>query len=281
MPRVQLCTVIIGIAACVPVQRPVVGMPELVPSREEKVTWLHRTVSLRTMLGRAGIALVTGGTERVLESKQCATGPARSCVRCALLGEHDGLSDSMLEELVEVFARYPVALLDVARIERVVLCKRLDNNGQPGGLADPEERVLYINVQSLLKPGGYSIGYIAETAHHEVYHLFDIPAGKRSFDLEWDQLNANGFVYGSGRRGNFGDLRPFGFVNAYAATAADEDRASTFQFLMARGDELCTLAKDDPTLLAKARVVWRRVAAVTDPEFLRAAVSCAAVLEQR
>jgi hypothetical protein len=279
---VRWLAVVIGVAACAPPQRLVaVRLPELAPSREETMSWLDRTVSLRTTLGRAGIALTTSGIETTLESQECTTGPERRCVRCDLLDEHDGLSDSTLEELVAAFARYPVALLDAAGIERVALCRDLEHRGkQPAGLADTEARVLYVNVQSLLDRGrsGYSIDDIAETAHHEVYHLFDIPAGTRTSDLEWEQLNAHGFAYGTGR-GEPTDPRPFGFVNAYAATTADEDRASTFQFLMVRGEELCALAKDDPTLLAKARVVWKRVAAVADPGFLRTGVSCAAALE--
>lgn len=284
MSRVRLLAVVIGVAACVPSppRTMVVPLPELVPDHDETMGWLDRTVSLRTMLGRAGIALATRGSQTTIESSECAGGPAKRCLRCALLGEHDGLSDTALEELVAAFARYPVEMLDAANIERVALCRRLDtHDGQPAGLADVEGRVLFVNVHSLLDRGrtGYSVDYIAETAHHEVYHLFDIPAGTRTSDLEWARLNAHGFTYGTGR-GELSDPRPFGFVNAYATTNADEDRASTFQFLMVRGEELCALAKDDPTLLAKARLVWKRVAAVADPGFLRAGVSCASELAQ-
>lgn len=270
--------VLMVIAACGPPPR-ATALPELVPE-ERPPTWLDRTVSLRTMLGRAGIALDTGGARRTLASKECETGPARRCVRCTLLDERDGLPDTAMEELVAAFARYPITLLDAAKIERVALCRKLDTNDgedEPAGLADTESRVLFVNVRSLLVPdrAGHSIDYIAETAHHEVFHLLDFPAGPRRIDLEWDQINPNGFVYG----GRKGDGRPFGFVNAYATTNGGEDRASTFQFLMARGQELCDLAMVDPTLLAKARVVWRRIASVADLAFLRAGVSCAGDLD--
>lgn len=259
----------------------VTTLPEIVPEpREPRISWLDRTVSLRTMLGRAGIALDTRGANSSVESKECATGPARRCVRCELLGEQDGLPDTAYEELVTAFQRYPVSLLDAAKIERVALCRELDNDrDHPAGLADTEARVLYVNVHSLLDPSraGFSVDYIAETAHHEVYHLFDLPAGPHAIDIEWERLNANGFSYGTPRL-KLGD-RPFGFVNTYATTNAVEDRASTFQFLMARGAELCDLAKSDPTLLAKSRLVWKRLAAVADLGFLRSAVSCAADLD--
>ncbi len=262
------------VAACGAPPRTVAPLPELIPE-ERPPTWLDRTVSLRTMLGRAGISLDTGGARPFMESKECASGPVRRCVHCTLLGERDGLTDSALEELVTAFARYPIPLLDAAKIERVALCSQLDHDGEePAGLADTESRVLFVNVHSLLTGdrNGYSIDYIAETAHHEVYHLFDFPAGQHRTDVEWEQLNANGFAYGTGRKG---DGRPFGFVNAYATTNGGEDRASTFQFLMARGQELCDLAKLDPTLLAKARVVWKRIATVANLEFLRTGVACA------
>lgn len=278
-PRDVRLLVLFGIAACGPPPH-ATPLPELVPE-ERPPTWLDRTVSLRTMLGRAGIALDTGGPRRIVESKECETGPARRCVRCTLLDERDGLPDSALEELVAAFARYPITLLDAAKIERVALCKRLDTDedDEPAGLADTEARVLFVNVRSLLVPdrAGHSIDYIAETAHHEVFHLLDFPAGPRRADLEWDQINPSGFVYG-GRKSK-SDGRPFGFVNAYATTNGGEDRASTFQFLMARGQELCDLAMVDPTLLAKARVVWKRLASVTDLAFLRAGVACAGDLD--
>ena len=125
-PRDVRLLVLFGIAACGPPPH-ATPLPELVPE-ERPPTWLDRTVSLRTMLGRAGIALDTGGPRRIVESKECETGPARRCVRCTLLDERDGLPDSALEELVAAFARYPITLLDAAKIERVALCKRLDTD---------------------------------------------------------------------------------------------------------------------------------------------------------
>lgn len=278
----RMLALIMGMAACVPPQRQA-NLPELVPEPRE-ASWLDHAVALRTALGRAGIRLEMAGSQSALASKACLEGSERKCVRCELLGEQDQVSASALEELVAAFARYPVALLDAARIDRVALCRRLDTyDDQPAGLADVDSRILFVNVQSLLAAAragsGYSVDYVAETAHHEVYHLFDIPSGTRTSDLEWDELNAHGFAYSN--HGKLSDPRPFGFVNAYATTNGDEDRASTFQFLMARGDELCTLAKDDPTLLAKARVVWKRVSAVSDAGFLRAAAPCADQLERR
>lgn len=270
--RVRL--LVLGLAACVP-SRSTTPLPELVPE-ERDPTWSDQTVALRTQLGRAGISLELGGARGSLETQACATGHA-GCTRCELLAESDGVSESALAELVAAFGRYPVALLDAAKIERVALCRELTSDDEsPAGLADIEGRTLFVNLESLLRHdgSGYSIDYIAETAHHEVYHLFDLPAGPRPFDLEWDELNPHAFTYGKRHR----DARPFGFVNAYAATNAVEDRASTFQFLMARSDELCGLAKDDPTLFAKAAIVWRRIAKASGAGVMGGAASCFADL---
>ena len=262
--------------ACVPPPPTFVVEPELPSTRESN--WLERATSLRTSLGRAGIALEMRGARTQLESSDCAVGKRR-CIRCALIGERDRVSDTALAELVAAFMRYPVEFLDAAKIARVALCKDLNNHSsvEPGGIADPKDRVLYVNLKGLVAGGrgGYSVEEVAQIGHHEIYHLFDLPEVFPRDDFEWEQLNPRGFVYGRHR----GETRPFGFVNAYAATNAVEDRASTFEYLMARGEELCALARIDPKVAGKARLVWRRVAAVANIGFVGAGVSCAAELQ--
>lgn len=259
--------------------RPPEAIPVLPETPPAARSWLAQALDLRTQLGRAGIGLQLGGAERELVA---GCGPARRCLRCELVGEHDRVPDAAFEEVVAAFARYPTALLEAAQIEQVALCRRLVTNGEAvAGLADQDARRLYVSLEPLLAVSAtFSTDVLLETVHHEVYHLLDFAQAptRRVDDPEWNGVNASGFVYGP-RAEDW--TRPFGFVNAYAATNAVEDRASVFQFLMAKPQELCELVEGDPIVAAKARLVWQRLGAVTPLDFVRPTVGCAALLEPR
>jgi hypothetical protein len=94
-------------------------------------------------------------------------------------------------------------------------------------------------------------------------------------DPEWRLQNPLGFVYDAA--GEQAPRRP-GFINPYASTNEIEDRASIYQYLMARPDELCEVAAGDDIVRAKTRLVWSRIAAVVDTTFLRDRAACAASL---
>jgi hypothetical protein len=87
-------------------------------------------------------------------------------------------------------------------------------------------------------------------------------------DPEWRQQNPFGFEYLGVA------AKQAGFVDSYAATNAVEDRASVYQYMMARPDELCEIAQKDPIVRTKSTIIWHRVAAVAGDGFLRARASC-------
>jgi hypothetical protein len=123
-----------------------------------------------------------------------------------------------------------------------------------------------------------TLGDTEETIHHEVFHMLDWEINARDYsdDAEWQVLNPHGFTYGTRKES---DIQP-GFVNTYATTNVYEDRASVFQYLMARPDELCWMAEKDPILAEKTRLLWLRVAAHTDVAFLRQRATCAAWVDE-
>jgi hypothetical protein len=250
--------------------------PEVLPETRTGPSWLAQVTELRTSLGRAGIQLVMRGEQPMMQSTDCAESKRR-CMRCQLLGESDALPSTALDEIVAAFARYPTQLLETSNIKHVALCRKLVLGvKEVDGLADSAGRVLFVSVNSLLEMRvGFDTGVLSETVHHEVFHLLD---RNESIDDEWHGLNASGFVYATRDDQR---ARPDGFVSAYAATNPKEDRASVFQFLMSRPDELCTLAKSDAIVAAKTRLLWQRLGMVADLSFMRGSVPCAASFDQR
>ena len=91
----------------------------------------------------------------------------------------------------------------------------------------------------------------------------------------WRGLNPAGFEYKQPAAGE----RQFGFVNAYASANDFEDRASTFQWLMARPEQLCEIAKGDEIVRAKVNLLWSRIASVVGDDFLRKRAACVTWIE--
>lgn len=84
-----------------------------------------------------------------------------------------------------------------------------------------------------------------ETFFHESYHYIERYIFKRGLtfnDLMWNNYNPPGFTYGSvindySYKNTLSENSYF--VNNYAQTAAEEDRASTFEYMMAKSKASC------------------------------------------
>ena len=74
-----------------------------------------------------------------------------------------------------------------------------------------------------------------------------------------------------------GPVVPFAMsaLATYALTNEVEDRASTFEYLMAHPDELCAMTATDPALAKKVRLLWQRVARVDGGDKLGVTAPCA------
>ena len=82
-----------------------------------------------------------------------------------------------------------------------------------------------------------------ETFFHESYHYIERYIFKRGLNYSsWNGYNPSGFTYGSlWRDQSFARTGAAGayFVNDYAQTSAEEDRASTFEYMMANYKAPC------------------------------------------
>lgn len=100
---------------------------------------------------------------------------------------------------------------------------------------------LYANNVTISIAMDYSF---AESFHHEVYHYIEhyIERMNGEFGI-WNTYNPNGFIYGESPNSKWSfnqTLQPDAFfVNNYAQSNADEDRASTFEYMTANTKALC------------------------------------------
>lgn len=225
-----------------------------------------RIVSLRTSLGRAVIDLEARGVDRVITS---------ASMRCTLAGNSRAIDGAALEAVVSAFDRYPSEVLQAASIEHVALCRRIDGQPDIAGSADLHARRMMINLDPFANKHYDVFGAVTaeDIVHHELYHLLEsqLMPEVMTDDPAWPAF---------GYTGAFQQKQP-GFVNTYATTAAVEDRASVFEYVMARPDELCELARSDEVLRKKVGIVWHRAAQATGDAFLRARAACVDWIDPR
>ena len=98
-----------------------------------------------------------------------------------------------------------------------------------------------------------------DTIHHEVYHYIEKYMIKEGAAFtSWDLLNPAKFKYGV-IEANYAYARTFSeeafFVNSYAMTDQYEDRASTFEYMMASSKAGC---------FAKDTTVWRKASMISN-----------------
>lgn len=269
------------LAACAPIPgEPTWHAPKDRPSLATRADMYNsRIVALRTTLGRAGIELEARGIDHAIATPQCATADRAGgmCVRCELAGDSKKIDGATLEAITAAFDRYPTDVLAAAKIERVALCTHIAHDSpDTAGTADLEGHRIMISLEPFAgRPYYDALGEftIEDIVHHEYFHLLEAATMRDAIfdDPGWASHNPTEFTYGKVQSNT---ARAAGFVDLYAMTAAQEDRASVFQYLMARPDELCELMHDDAWIREKTRVIWQRITAVTGDGFLRSRAAC-------
>lgn len=178
-------------------------------------------------------------------------------------------TDEVSHDVARELESYPPKLLAAAHIRRVTLCARIDDMGVGDalGLADVVEDRILLDIHAA----------VDVVVPHELFHLVDLnahytdDADFAAFDLAWHYTNPPGFAYG--------EYVPHGFVDPYATTNALEDRASTFEYVMAHPVETCALARTDTIVRRKVGLIWARVAKILgDDQFLAERAPCLAAL---
>lgn len=135
------------------------------------------------------------------------------------------------------FGKYPPGLVKLADVRQIALVKDLGYAGQQrAALPDFVKEILYLDVFRGEKVELYQ----RHVVHHEFYHLLEEEVYNNVYykDPDWAALNPTGFSYGSGganaQTGPQYDLvhpKP-GFINRYAMSGLEEDKAEIFAALM-------------------------------------------------
>jgi hypothetical protein len=242
------------LSACRTAAPPLTAEP---PPRERAYSESNRRFV--ATLARDGIEVDTEPMISTCDGSQSAV----SCARCEVITAVDEIDPALIDQMAIAFARYPASVRKASGLAHVAFCRAItyegDTDHNPAGLADPSSHRVFISVEYLRVPrAGASV---ESTVHHEVFHLLDyeVLGARKPSAGEWNALNPAGFAYRE-----HGEHRPraAGFVNAYAASNEHEDRASTFEFLMTRPDELCELAATDRVLARKVQLLRRQLARV-------------------
>jgi hypothetical protein len=224
------------------------------PTDAARIAHDAHVVALRTTLARAGIWLEMRSTDAVFQTcfdveKQTA------CVRCVLADDRDA-TDAVLARITAELDRYPTELLKQAEIFTFLLCRRIDlpfAKAHPAGLSNTDTRRMMIDV---------SDPELEDNVHHEMFHMIESAriADLDRYDEQWQITNPINFSYeGRKDRPEFGHPRPQGFVRWYGMTSVSEDRATVYDYMMAKPDELCAIATSDPIVRSKAQIIWSRI----------------------
>lgn len=172
------------------------------------------------------------------------------CFRCAVDGDVD---PELLAQFTAAIADEPAGFYRLAGVSRVALCTRLvdevptdlTEGALLGGTVDSVSGTILLSAEPIGLTG-------QDIFHHELWHAFDLETDFGLFreDPAWAALNPEPYA-------RTDETRP-GFLNPHAHANVREDHATTYQFLMARPDELCA---GDAIVIAKARMLRDRVAA--------------------
>ena len=155
---------------------------------------------------------------------------------------------NLLEQLRDTLAVYPKGLFTEIKNGGIPLTITLINyysEKSITGVTDSSYSYANISIAAIYP--------FHESFYHESYHYIERYLFKKGANFNvWNSLNPEGFEYGTIYRdlsyaNTFSSSAPF--VNNYAQTAATEDRASTFEYMMADTKASC---------LNKDTIVWNK-----------------------
>ncbi|GAA0345557.1 hypothetical protein GCM10009092_07550 [Bowmanella denitrificans] len=161
-------------------------------------------------------------------------------------------------------AKLPPAVLRLSGLDKVAFVRALSVGPQPrAAVPDYIHEVLYYDVDA---PGD---AYLRHVVHHEFYHMLEQQLYGSAYykDPLWHSLNPDGFVYGNGGAyardssvSVFSHPHP-GFVNGYAMSGLEEDKAEIWAIIWAQQSwqAVETLVEIDSILQAKIRLLTAQV----------------------
>lgn len=161
----------------------------------------------------------------------------------------------------EVMKEYPPAFAQKLKLWKFALAESPPAKGRGWmGLTDPQAVTIHVNINTAVTgPDDWRVAL-----HHELFHLIDHQDdGEVAPDHPWRKLNRPGFLYTYNKdvpcdpiTASSG-VEVAGFVNAYATTGVEEDKAVTFANMMVFFDKVEERAARDPIVMAKMERIRR------------------------
>jgi hypothetical protein len=227
-----------------------------------------RLVGLRATLSRSGIDL----DDTPLVESCNTTHLGERCVRCKVARRDNtaGIEPSLIDSAAIAFSMYPPKLLQATHVFHVALCVSIevdDRQMAPAGMALLDQKRILVDVGGLASAAeGFTIDRVI---HHELFHMLDHAGAYYHYDAQWAALNPPGFTYHDPDKNyldrELSSVRPPGFVRDYATQNEAEDRASTFELVFGRPDEVCAIAAADPVVAKKVALIKKRVKSIAGP----------------
>lgn len=177
-------------------------------------------------------------------------------------------SDRDMQRYASIFVsewkHYPRGFVTIVNLRRIILCRDLSVGGwRTAAVPGFDDGTLYFDVAL----GRHSEAYQRKTIHHEFFHMVDhSDDGIIKRDEEWQALNPEGFRYGSGgqmyqhdRQAGVASADVPGFLNRYATSGVEEDKAEVFASMMIDYKAVLVQSEQDSVLAKKVVMMKERV----------------------
>jgi len=165
------------------------------------------------------------------------------------------------KDLKTEWAKYSDEVVKHSGLKAIYLVRNLSVSGQArSGMPDPNAtNALYFDVSDIYmqSEGG---DYLRRTYHHEFSHFIEykLTGSYAPNDVAWDGCNAIGTTYGKGGSSMYNDpdfahkAHPsYGFIDGYATSGVEEDKAEVFAYYMTNNTYLRNLAEKDAGIACK------------------------------
>lgn len=172
-------------------------------------------------------------------------------------------SASYQDLLTAELGRYPASLFAKVGLKKIMVVSNLRVLGQPrAAVPDREKGWFWLDAEVARRIPKYG----RHVLHHDFFHMVDasLPEPKQ-IEKEWSSLNPVTFRYGKGgwfmQSGNVGALREdlAGFLDEYATSAIEEDRAEVFGHLLMSSSFVRRRIGVDGILAEKVRLIKAQV----------------------
>jgi hypothetical protein len=165
------------------------------------------------------------------------------------------------KDLKAEWSKYSDEAIKKSGLKAIYLVRNLSISGQArSGMPDPNAtNALYFDVSDIYiqSEGGE---YLRRTYHHEFSHFIEykLTGSYAPNDSVWNGCNTPGTTYGRGGSSMYNDpdfahkARPsYGFIDGYATSGVEEDKAEVFAYYMVSNSYLRKLAANDAGISCK------------------------------